>query len=109
MMRAALVVSASARYSVRFVSRAFDIVELLGDTDLPLSLGDISRRLGMVKSSGFRLLRTLEHRGYVERICDDVRYHLGPELMTLIRGPPVQPRLIDTAPPHMEALPELFE
>ena len=87
MKRPTLADSDSTRYSVRVVSRTFDILELLRDTDRPLSLGDISRRLGMVKSSGFRLLRTLEHRGYVERIGDDGRYHLGPELMTLMRGP----------------------
>jgi len=104
MKRPTLADSDSTRYSVRVVSRTFDILELLRDTDRPLSLGDISRRLGMVKSSGFRLLRTLEHRGYVERIGDDGRYHLGPELMTLMRGPAGHRRLMETALPHMQHL-----
>jgi len=104
MKRPTLADSDSTRYSVRVVSRTFDILELLRDTDRPLSLGDISRRLGMVKSSGFRLLRTLEHRGYVERIGDDGRYHLGPELMTLMRGPAGHRRLMETALRHMQHL-----
>src|SRR5438552_16604610 len=104
MKRPTLADSDSTRYSVRVVSRTFDILELLRDTDRPLSLGDISRRLGMVKSSGFRLLRTLEHRGYVERIGDDGRYHLGPELMTLMRGPAGHRRLMEAALPHMQRI-----
>lgn len=96
------------RYSVRVVGRAFDVLELLRDTDRALSLGEISRRLGLVKSSGFRLLRTLESRGYVERVGDDGRYHLGPESMTFVRGPAGHRQLMETALPHMQRLLEQF-
>ena len=94
----------ATRYGVRVVGRTFDVLELLRDADHPLSLGEISRRLGLVKSSGFRLLRTLEHRGYVERIGDDGRYHLGPQFMTFVRGPAGHRRLMEAALPHMQRI-----
>src|SRR5207245_10381051 len=76
----------------------------LRNADHPLSLGEISRRLGLVKSSGFRLLRTLEHRGCVERIGDYGRYHLGPQFMTFVRGPAGHRRLMEAALPHMQRI-----
>jgi IclR family acetate operon transcriptional repressor len=63
------------RYAVDVVDRALAILELLRDAGRPLGLQEISQRLGIVKSSGFRLLCTLERRGYVERL--DGRYQLG--------------------------------
>lgn len=100
--------SSAPRYGVRVVGRALDVLEVLRDSDRPLSLGEISRRVGLVKSSGFRLLRTLEHRGYVERVGMDGRYHLGPEFTTFVRGPAGYRQLVETALPHMQRLLEQF-
>lgn len=96
------------RYSVRVVGRALDVLEALRDAQRPLSLQEISRHLGIVKSSGFRLLRTLEQRGYVERVDGDGRYHLGLEFMTFVRGPAAHRPLLDLARPHMQRLLQRF-
>lgn len=96
------------RYVVRVVTRALDVLETLRDAQRPLSLQEISSRLGLVKSSGFRLLRTLEERGYVERADHDGRYSLGPEFLTFAQGSVAYRPLRDVARPHMERLLQRF-
>lgn len=96
------------RYTVQAVARGLDLLELLRDSHTPLSLQEISRRFGTAKSSSFRLLRTLERRGYVERVGDDGRYQLGPEWTTYGGRLPAHRALSDIALPHMQRLRERF-
>lgn len=96
------------RYTVHVVDRGLDILELLRDVNQPLGLAEISRRLGMVKSSSYRLLCTLERRGYVERVGADGRYHLGAGLMNFVARPLAQRVLVETARPYMERLLKRF-
>ena len=93
------------RYVVEVVDRAFDVLELLKNTGRALGLQEISQRLEMVKSSCFRLLCTLERRGYVERL--DGAYQLGLTLRAFGRGAPHRP-LTELALPHMRRLLEQF-
>ncbi len=52
-------------YMVEAGARILDVLELFR-TDADLSLHEVSNRLAMVKSTAFRLLYTLEKKGYVE-------------------------------------------
>lgn len=60
------------RYFIQAVGKALDLLDLLGQIDQPISLGDLSRRLAQSKSSTFRILSTLEERGLVERKSGDL-------------------------------------
>ena len=51
--------------SVKSAARVLDLLELLSVTDEALGVSDVSRRLGIPKSSAAMLLATLEKRGYV--------------------------------------------
>lgn len=64
---------------VKSAARVLDILELLAVAPVPLGISEITRRLGMAKSSAFALLATLEGRGYVER-RDGKKYALSPAL-----------------------------
>lgn len=55
------------RYFSRAVGKALDVLEYLKRKDQPLSLHELTLRLGGAKTSVFRLLRTLETAGYVSR------------------------------------------
>ncbi len=92
------------RYAVHVVDRALDVLELLRDAGRPLGLQEISARLGMVKSSGFRLLCTLERRGYVERLDDGSRYQLGAKWLSYRNGATTHRSLTEIALPHMRLL-----
>lgn len=53
-------------YAVRAVLRTLDILELLDQPD-PVTLARVVAVTGLPKTSAFRYLATLEHRGYVKR------------------------------------------
>ncbi len=96
------------RYAVRVVDRALTVLEILRDAGDSLSLQEISKRLGIVKSSSFRLLCTLERRGYVQRADRDGRYQLGLRMMTFTGAPAGYQALVDIARPYMRQLLESF-
>lgn len=61
-----------ARYSIRAVERAFDILDVIGRSAAGISLVDIAKEIDLPKSSVFRYLSTLERRGHVIRSGEDV-------------------------------------
>lgn len=99
--------SAPDRYAVRVLNRALDALEALRDAARPLTLQELSARLGQAKSSVFRLLSTLERRGYVERSDGDRRYRLGAAWLSYRDGGG-HGTLTEAALPHMRRLLERF-
>lgn len=65
------------RYSIRAVSRALDVLEAFSAEAPALSLMEVSERVGLNPSTTFRLLATLESRGYVEHDEATGRYRVG--------------------------------
>lgn len=59
------------------VENALRILELFDVHNQELGLTEISRRLGVGKSTAHRLLATLESRDFVEQNPEDGRYRLG--------------------------------
>lgn len=57
-------------YGVRAVLRTLDILELLEEPAEVITLADVTAATGLPKTSAFRYLATLEHRGYVVRAPD---------------------------------------
>lgn len=64
-------------YLVQSIIHALDAMEQLGTDAAPLSLTEMSHRLGMSKSTVYQLLATLESRGFVERVPGNGHYRLG--------------------------------
>jgi len=67
--------AAAGRYAVPAVDAALSVVEALGGVH-EASLTELARKLGLGKSSVFRLLMTLVQRGYVEKNPQSERYRL---------------------------------
>lgn len=61
---------ASDRYQSRAVTRALDVLEQFPDGVSAFSLKELSRQTGLPESSLFRLLVTLESRGYLSQDPD---------------------------------------
>ncbi|ADB49678.1 IclR family transcriptional regulator [Conexibacter woesei] len=93
-------------YAIRAVDRVLDILDLLQGTDGGVTLVELSKVIGLPKSSAFRYLATLEARGYVTREAGDT-YRLG------LAFRPLRPRdlslLTSIARPRMEELCHRFE
>jgi ribose transport system substrate-binding protein len=62
-------------YQVPILSKALEIIELLQGGNQSISIEDLHRQTRFSKSSVFRILKTLEHRGYLTRE-EDGRYRL---------------------------------
>lgn len=63
---------------LRTLSKAFDVLELVEASPRPISLSELARELDEAGPVVFRILQTMEARGYVRRRDDDKRYtHTG--------------------------------
>lgn len=59
---------ASYRYYSQAIANALRVLELLQQSHEPLALTEVSRQVNVPKSSAFRILRTLEIEGYLQRL-----------------------------------------
>jgi ribonuclease P protein component len=64
-------------YSIHSVENALDLLEALCEEPDEFRISHLSEKLGMNKTSVFRLLATFENRGYVEREGNSGKYRLG--------------------------------
>jgi IclR family KDG regulon transcriptional repressor len=71
------------RYQIRAVERALELLEAFSIAEPEFSLTELSGRLGLNTSTVFRLLATLQGRGYVEQSPENGRYRLGPACLRL--------------------------
>jgi DNA-binding IclR family transcriptional regulator len=68
---------AKSDYLIQSVSRALDILEAFAVGQEELGVTELSRKLKLHKNNVFRLLATLETRGYVEQDRETGNYRLG--------------------------------
>jgi len=52
-------------YLIPILSKALDVIELLEESHAPVTLEDVPRKSRISKTSVYRILKTLVHRGYV--------------------------------------------
>ena len=64
-------------YVIQSVSHAFDVLEQFSDETDELGVTELSKRLKLHKNNVFRLLATLEYRGYIEQNKATENYRLG--------------------------------
>ncbi len=72
-------------YSIQTVINALRLLEEFADAD-ELGVTALSHRLELHKNNVFRLLATLEERGYVEQSPETERYKLGVRVLQLGRA-----------------------
>lgn len=74
-------------YSISIVNVTIDLMEfLLSSGRKPRSVSEISRHLQITRSRVFRILKTLEARGYVEVDKENQGYRLGLKLLEMGEG-----------------------
>lgn len=71
---------AKSDYLIQSVSRALDLLEAFTAKEGDLGVTDLARKLKLHKNNVFRLLATLETRGYVEQDKVTERYRLAPKV-----------------------------
>lgn len=69
---------------INSVIRATNILELFVKLDVQyLGVVDISKELGLHKTTAFRVVKTLEHQGWLRQDTPNGKYKLGSKLITL--------------------------
>jgi DNA-binding IclR family transcriptional regulator len=96
-------VNQHTRYAVPAVEGALSILETLG-TAQAMSLTELAKKLGLGKSSVYRLLATLVSRGYVERDPWGERYRLTYRLFVVGSRAAERLGLREVAQPVMDRL-----
>lgn len=96
-------------YHVRAVVRAVDILELLRTSDAGASLNELAGRSDLAKASIFRMVRTLESTGLVERIPGSDTYRLGVRCLELGQAYLEQTDLRREALPTLHRLRQEFD
>lgn len=91
-------------YQAPTVKKAFQILELVAGEDRHLTISDLSRELGISKSTVHGITRALEEAGALNRDKKSKRYTLGTTLFQLARAGYARTDLKDTARPIMEKL-----
>jgi IclR family KDG regulon transcriptional repressor len=93
-----------SNYIIRSVSHALDVIEqFYGEAD-ELGVTELSKRLKLHKNNIFRLLATLESRGYIEQNKATENYRLGIRSLQLGQAYVGRMGLLRQARPIMEAL-----
>jgi DNA-binding IclR family transcriptional regulator len=72
--------AAGAQYHQRAISRALDVLECFDDEHPERTLKEICQDIGLPESSLFRILLTLESRGYLVQSSDGA-YTLAPKIL----------------------------
>jgi DNA-binding IclR family transcriptional regulator len=91
-------------YTIRAVVRAAQLLEILRTADGSATLRELAGGSGLAKPSTFRLIRTLEQIGLVERLPGQDRYRLGVRCLELGQGYLEQIDFRREALPVMEGL-----
>ena len=71
------------KYLVPALQRGMQLLGQFSRDKRALTGADLSRRLDLPRASVFRLLRTLEQMGFVERVGDSANYKLGIAVLRL--------------------------
>ncbi|GFN24230.1 IclR family transcriptional regulator [Thermanaeromonas sp. C210] len=73
----------SGTANTQALERALTILEALAGEKEGLGLNEVARRVGLHKSTVYRLLQTFKEYGYVEREADHGKYRLGLKILEL--------------------------
>lgn len=68
------------------IERALTVLEFLAHSRRGFSISEMSRRLGIPKSSTHLILTTLERRGFLQKNTQTSRYCFGLQLLSLSRS-----------------------
>ncbi len=95
---------ASQHYRVQAVDRAIDCLKAFSQEQPELTLAEVAARTRLSKPTAFRLLATLQVRGFVSRSGSKGSYSLGSEIQALAAIRAQQSSLLDRALPVMRRI-----
>jgi IclR family acetate operon transcriptional repressor len=95
-------------YDVAVLQKALDLLEVLAEQP-DLGLSELSDKTGASKASTYRMLSTLESRGFVAKDADTRKYAPGVQLVALSCAVVARLDLVKASRPYMEELQRAFD
>ena len=95
-----------SNYLIQSVSHAVDVLEELANAGGEIGVTELSKRLKLHKNNVFRLLATLELRGFVEQNSETEDYRLGAKALQIGQAYISQSTLVERATPLLRSLSE---
>ena len=95
-----------SNYFIQSVSHALDVIEELCEANGEVGVTEPSKRLKLHKNNVFRLLATLELRGYVEQNKETEDYRLGVKALQMGQAYLAQSTFVSKGTPVLRALSE---
>jgi IclR family KDG regulon transcriptional repressor len=86
---------------VQSVERAIDILDCLSEHPKGYGIGEMSKKLGLSKSTIHRIITTLKHKEYVAQNKENDKYQLGIKVLGLSSSIINNMDLIDIAKPYI--------
>jgi DNA-binding IclR family transcriptional regulator len=97
-----------SNYMIQSVSHALDVVEELCKANGEVGVTELSKRLKLHKNNVFRLLATLELRGYVDQNRETEDYRLGVKALQMGQSYLSQSTLVGRGTPILRALSDVI-
>lgn len=95
-----------SNYVIQSVSHALDVLDSLTEAGKEVGVTELATKLGLQKNNIFRILATLELRGYVEQNIETEGYALGVKALELGQSYLAQSDLIIRSLPYIKKLTE---
>ena len=93
-----------SRYIVPALSRGLVLLEAFSAERPTLTLSELSKAVGLSRSSTYRLVYTLEDMGFLLRDEGTKNYRLGTRILALGFAYLASQELVEIAQPHLETL-----
>lgn len=93
-----------ARYGVNSLELGLRLLETFAEGAPEVTLSEAARRIGVSRSSAFRLLHTLERLGYLDRDDDTKSYRLGARVLDLGFSFLLSKDVVEIAQPELQRL-----
>jgi len=71
------------KHLVKSVNKALNILEVVSNSKEPLGVTELSKKMDLNKSTVYRLLNTLQYRGYITQVNKNDKYTTGLKLFEL--------------------------
>lgn len=89
------------KYKAPALAKGLEVLELLSSVSVPLSLSEMTARLGRSRNEIFRMIHELEHHGYIRRLSPSDGYEITEKMFMLSVQRPKTKTLLEAALPEM--------
>jgi DNA-binding IclR family transcriptional regulator len=96
-------------YNAPVIKKAFEVLRLIVESNKPLNVTEIARKLTLSKSTVFGILKALQDTGFITKSKTTKRYAIGQELFKLSKRVLQGDVLTTIAKPFLEKLVELVD